>query len=173
METRKSARLILVDAAARLLLFRYADEHRPPFWATAGGELQGAESYRDAARRELREETGLDLPIGSELRRRESVYAVARSTPARWLERYYLIRCPHGVAIRTAGWTDEEQATIQTWRWWSLQAMRRESMGTFAPSWLPDLLAAVLRPGDDPAGDRTLPSPQVDPSGRARAVEPE
>lgn len=64
METRRSARLVIVDEDGRLLLFRYHDEHHAPFWATPGGELLPGESYLDAARRELREETGLNLQIG-------------------------------------------------------------------------------------------------------------
>jgi 8-oxo-dGTP diphosphatase len=34
------------------------------FWVTPGGGLQGRETYAQAARRELREETGLDQPLG-------------------------------------------------------------------------------------------------------------
>ncbi|HEC0958100.1 TPA: NUDIX domain-containing protein, partial [Klebsiella pneumoniae] len=83
METRRSARLVIVDEDGRLLLFRYHDEHHAPFWATPGGELLPGESYLDAARRELREETGLNLQIGRLVEERDAVYAVARSTPAR------------------------------------------------------------------------------------------
>src|SRR5690606_32197803 len=94
MEVRKSSRLFIVDSEGRLLLFLYQDEHQAPFWATAGGELKSGESYTDAAARELYEETGLTLKIGNLLKERDEVYAVARSTPARWLEKYYLVKCP-------------------------------------------------------------------------------
>ncbi len=44
MEVRRSSRLVIADADGRLLLFFYKDEHQPPFWATAGGELKPGES---------------------------------------------------------------------------------------------------------------------------------
>ena len=92
-ELRRSARLIILDPDGRLLLFRYQDEHRPAFWSTAGGELRVEEEYRDAAQRELQEETGFPFKIGPLLHEREDIYAVARSQPARWVEQYFLVEC--------------------------------------------------------------------------------
>lgn len=144
MDIRRSARLIIVDTEGKLLLFRYHDEHRAPFWATPGGELLPGESYRDAARRELKEETGLTLDIGALLKQRDAVYAVARSTPARWLEKYFLVRSPPEPAIRRDQWTDEENSTIQAWKWWRLEDMKARPDADFRPEWLPSLLAHAL-----------------------------
>ncbi|WP_445394044.1 NUDIX hydrolase [Stenotrophomonas maltophilia] len=140
METRRSARLVIVDEDGRLLLFRYHDEHHAPFWATPGGELLPGESYLDAARRELREETGLNLQIGRLVEERDAVYAVARSTPARWLETYFLVHAPVQPAIRRDGWTEEENATITDWKWWRAEEMREQPACVFKPEWLPGLL---------------------------------
>lgn len=144
MEIRRSSRLFIVDEHGRLLLFLYQDEHQAPFWATAGGELKPGEDYVAAAARELYEETGLAVETGRLLKERDEIYAVARSVPARWLEKYYFIECPSDSEIFAAQWTDEEKSTIQRWKWWDLKELQAENPTTFKPEWLPDLLNAVL-----------------------------
>ena len=144
IKIRKSSRLFIVDEKGRLLLFRYHDEHQAPFWATVGGELINDEDYIDAEKRELVEETGFNLEIGELLRERDEVYAIARSTPARWLEKYYLVNSPDEPEFSKEGWSEEEENTIQNWKWWSLEGMLTEDSDLFKPSWIPELLSTVL-----------------------------
>jgi len=144
IKVRKSSRLIIVDEQGRLLLFKYHDEHQEPFWATVGGELINEESHLDAAERELSEETGLNLEIGMVLKERDEVYAVARTIPARWQEKYYLVDCPNDPQLTMDGWSDEEKSTIQKQKWWDLNEMKNRSSDTFKPDWLPELLNTVL-----------------------------
>lgn len=124
-------------------MFLYKDEHNKPFWATAGGELKDKETFLEAAKRELYEETGLSVEIGEMLRGREAVYAVARSKPAKWIEKYFLVMCHSSAKIFQAEWTDEEKSTIQEWKWWSLHSMETTNRHIFKPSWLPKLLLKV------------------------------
>lgn len=141
---RRSARLMILEPGGRLLLFRYHDGRGKPFWSTAGGELKEGEDYRQAAARELKEETGFDAVVGRFLRDRDDVYAVARAEPAQWLEQYFLVTCSSEKVPDRTGWTAEERETIQNWRWWSLEEMREQGSSAFRPNWLPDLLERTL-----------------------------
>src|SRR4051794_34088143 len=67
---RPSARILLLDPAGRILLFRFAAPGQPGYWATPGGALDPGEDYGACARRELHEETGLDADCGEEVARR-------------------------------------------------------------------------------------------------------
>lgn len=140
---RRSSRLIIVSPQDRLLLFRYDDEHSDEFWATVGGELQGDESYRDAAERELFEETGYRVKVGEMLRTRDAVYAVALSTTARWLEQYFLVRVESEAIPSSLNWTDEERSTITACRWWSVEEMKQLELD-LKPDWIGSLLQEVI-----------------------------
>jgi 8-oxo-dGTP pyrophosphatase MutT (NUDIX family) len=56
---RHTARVLPIDQEGRALLLHGWDPHRPdkPFWFTVGGAAEAGESTRDAAVRELYEET--------------------------------------------------------------------------------------------------------------------
>lgn len=150
MEIRKCSRLLIVNEKDQLLLFKYKDEHSSePFWATAGGELRKNETYLEAAKRELYEETGLESDIGKLIFEREAVFAVASSDPAIWQEKYFLVECESTDEIFAASWTEEEKSTIQEWRWWSLENMKQNKT-LFKPLILPELLESSLRSRANP-----------------------
>ena len=58
---RQTARVLPVNSDGRVLLLHGWDPYHPeaPFWFTIGGGAEQGESLRDAATRELREETGI------------------------------------------------------------------------------------------------------------------
>jgi 8-oxo-dGTP pyrophosphatase MutT (NUDIX family) len=58
---RQTARVLPVNPEGRVLLLHGWDPHHPeaPFWFTIGGGAEQGESLRDAASRELLEETGI------------------------------------------------------------------------------------------------------------------
>jgi len=60
---RNGARVLFLDSEGRLLMVRGHDPHDPDrtFWFTPGGGIEPGESEREAAVRELAEETGYVL----------------------------------------------------------------------------------------------------------------
>lgn len=115
---RPAARLLLLDPQDRLLLFRFTPEDRPPFWCTAGGAVDPGESFEQAARRELREETGLSLDPGPEVARREVAFTTLEGVRVIGDERYFLLRAPT-TDIATHGHTELERRVMQDWRWFT------------------------------------------------------
>ena len=55
---------VVRDSEGRVLLVLRANEPSRGLWSVPGGRIEAGESARDAAAREVREETGLDVEVG-------------------------------------------------------------------------------------------------------------
>lgn len=55
----------MLDAAGRLLLVRRGQAPSAGLWSVPGGRVEPGESAAEAAVREVREETGLDVHVGA------------------------------------------------------------------------------------------------------------
>ncbi len=56
--------VVIRDDEGRILLIRRGREPGKGLWAVPGGKVEWGETMREAARREAREETGLEVDIG-------------------------------------------------------------------------------------------------------------
>lgn len=138
---RPAARILLVDAHGRVLLFRFTPADRPPFWVTPGGALDPGESYAAAARRELREEVGLDRDCGAEVARRVADFVSLEGVAVTADERFFRLDID-GLDVDPAGHTPLEQQVMLSWRWFDPAALAALDE-PFYPVDLPALLLAT------------------------------
>ena len=139
LRLRPAARLIVLDPAGRALMFRYDVPGRDPFWVTAGGEVDPGESFEDAARRELLEETGITADPGPQIARMTPEFITVQGEPVQADERFFLIRVAEA-RIDTAGHTELEQALMTQHRWFTLEELESWHEAVF-----PVELAAMIR----------------------------
>lgn len=120
---RPAARILLLDRAGRVLLFRFDPPDRPPFWCTPGGALDPGESHEQAARRELLEETGIDADPGTEVARRVVEFVTIEGHPVIADERYFLLQVDgderEAPIVDTSRHTELERAVMRSWRWFA------------------------------------------------------
>jgi len=147
---RRAARVLLLDAEDRLLLVRGHDADQPErsWWFTVGGGIDPGESAREAALRELREETGLlldDAALVGPVLTRSAVFDFFAER-CRQDEEFFLARVAGAVDAATTareGWTPVELDLLDELRWWRLDDLAAETREVF-PEGLPDLVRPLL-----------------------------
>lgn len=142
---RPTARLIVIAPYDRVLLFCWTHElirsPRGRRWITPGGGLEGDETYKQAAVRELFEETGITAPLGPCVWLRRHVFPW-REGPIDVRERFYVVRVTDTAIVRD-GWTASEVTSTTDVRWWSVDEIAA-SDEWFAPRRLAELLPQIL-----------------------------
>jgi 8-oxo-dGTP pyrophosphatase MutT (NUDIX family) len=141
---RRAARVLLLNGAGRVLLLRGFDPARPEhrYWFTVGGGLDDGESMREAAARELFEETGLRLALD------QFTGPIERETTrfpfdGQWYEQqqeFFVARTPSPAwDVDFSGLNAIERASVDGSAWWSIEDLEHTDEKVY-PVNLPQIL---------------------------------
>lgn len=144
--------MLLFDGDGRLLLIRTSPSADSPvyYWMTPGGEQHSGETPRDAAARELREETGFSVPLGAcvWLRSFTWFFPGNERLPPSWFattEHFFVARAPDAPPPpRPEGDGEDEMVELGEARWWSIGELRATAE-PLSPTRLVELLKPILR----------------------------
>jgi len=152
MRRRPSSRLLIIDRDNRVLLFRFMFKRGPlagqDYWATPGGALEPGESFADAARRELFEETGLRDAVSQQVAEREFAFHLHDGEYVMAEEHFFLVRVT-APSLSRDHWTPIEKEVITDHRWWSVEELTSTCEAVF-PETLVAILASIERAGAEP-----------------------
>jgi 8-oxo-dGTP diphosphatase len=146
----------VLDPDDRILLVRFEFPTRS-VWGTPGGGIEPGEDAHDAIRRELAEETGLELVrVGPLIWTRVHVIPFLDGKWDGQAERFHLVRAPAFTPTPRHTWEQLNAEYVFELRWWTLTELAA-SEETFAPRLLPELVRSLVADGP--------PSEPLDVSG--------
>jgi 8-oxo-dGTP diphosphatase len=137
---RPTARILVLNKHDQILLFEYQESDGHRFWVTPGGGLEPDETFEDAAKRELLEETGFSLEdVGKPVWERRKILEFSGQR-VMFDERHFVVRLD---SFQVSGENPDglERDMTVGHRWWSLEELRTTSQTVY-----PENLARHLEP---------------------------
>jgi 8-oxo-dGTP pyrophosphatase MutT (NUDIX family) len=150
---RPVARVLLLDELGRILLLLDSDPVTGRYWYPPGGGIEPGETPEAAARRELIEEVGLDVPVLGPVVLRCRARFTYRGRQLDQDEWHLLGRVERPV-VGPGRAGDNETAAVAAHRWWSVEELLASSDQFF-----PEGLAAIV---DDIQRNGPPVEPRVD-----------
>ncbi len=136
MRERFTARVLLFDPAGRILLLKGrlpSAPEAPGWWFTVGGGIEPGESVRQAALREIAEETGFaSVDLGPTLFETDQILLDRKKRPVRHRSTFLFARCVGGEPSRE-GWQALEREFVDDIRWWPVEDLERSDEPVYPP----------------------------------------